>query len=83
VTTATIEPATGWLANPGQPFATTGAPASASGQTGTLSVCADYYTGGTFGYRNVAAANVTNTSFTALNAVPTITIANTSSSGLC
>jgi Tfp pilus assembly protein PilV len=83
VTTATAEPTTGWLANPGQPFATTGSPASASGQTGTLSVCADYYTGSTFGYRNATATNITNTSFTALNAVPTIAIAYSSTSGLC
>jgi Tfp pilus assembly protein PilV len=84
VTTATTEPTTGWLANPGQPFATTGTPASASGQTGSLSVCADYYTGSTYGYRNAAAANITNTSFTALNnTVPTITISTTSTSGLC
>ena len=76
-------PTNGWLANPGQPFATTGTPASASGQTGYLWVCADYYTGSTYGWRNASVSPVANTSFTSLNVVPALSITSSSSSGLC
>jgi Tfp pilus assembly protein PilX len=74
-------PATGWLANPGQPFATNGTPASASGQTGNYWVCADYNPGS--GYKNTFVTGVTNTSFTSLNVVPSILITSSSSSGQC
>ena len=73
-------PATGWLANPGQPFATTattGSTKSSSGQTGSLTVCADYN-----GYKN-AVTSVTNTSFTAMNVVPTILITQGANAGTC
>ncbi|HEX3979402.1 MAG TPA: hypothetical protein VHW96_24230 [Solirubrobacteraceae bacterium] len=49
---------TGWLANPGQPYA--------DGTTGTLSVCADYKSG-TKTYTNTVSAP--NTSFTGINPV--------------
>lgn len=76
--------ANGSLAYPGQPFATTattGATASASGLTGTYSVCADYKYNGT-SYRKNTVANVQNNSFSASNpaAVP---ITTASSSGQC
>jgi hypothetical protein len=62
--------ANGALASPGQPFASTatsGATASASGFTGTLSICADYLIGST--YHSLTTAGVTNTSFSNLTAV--------------
>jgi hypothetical protein len=77
-------PTTGWLAKPGQPFATTattGSTKSASGQTGTLTVCADYNPGS--GYRKASSAALTNTSFTAMNVVPSIAITSSSTSGTC
>jgi hypothetical protein len=73
-------PATGWLANPGQPFAstaTTGSTKSNSGQTGYLTVCADYN-----GYKNTATP-VTNTSFTAMNVAPNILITQGTNAGPC
>ncbi len=69
----------GSLASPGQPFATTattGPTASASGYTGTLSVCADVSN------RRVTLSNVTNTNFGAATPV-TFNITNGSSSGVC
>ncbi len=62
-------PANGWLANPGQPYAASG-----------LTVCADYTTGGKTYYVTTAA---TNTSFSSSNAVATIAIKSTSSTGKC
>jgi hypothetical protein len=77
----TIMPATGWLQNPGQPFAstaTTGASASASSnssspEAGTITVCADYN-----GYSNTV--TTTNASFSGMNTVPTIAITTSSPS---
>lgn len=57
-TIATANSGTGWLANPGQPFA--------DGTTGVLTVCADYTTGGRT-YK--VTATPTNTNFTAANPV--------------
>jgi type II secretory pathway pseudopilin PulG len=74
VTTATTMPATGWLANPGQPYAA----------AGTLTVCADYKSGSTY-YKGTSAATG-NTSFATVvtsNSVPTITMTTTSSTNLC
>jgi Tfp pilus assembly protein PilV len=89
VTTFTTEPSTGWLAYPGQPFATTvtsGTAASAasavSPQTGTLSMCVDYYDSSVNTYYNRTTTGFTNASFTSLNVAPTITITR-SSSGRC
>ncbi|HEX3831615.1 MAG TPA: carboxypeptidase regulatory-like domain-containing protein [Solirubrobacteraceae bacterium] len=70
ITTLTTVPATGWLLNPGQPYAA----------AGTLTVCADYKSGTSY-YKGTASA--TNTSFTAKNTVPTITLSSTSSTTLC
>jgi prepilin-type N-terminal cleavage/methylation domain-containing protein len=73
----------GWLSNPGQPFASTatsGATASNSGLTGTLSICADHFVGGATGYRLATIAGVTNTNFTTPTTVPTIALSNASSS---
>jgi prepilin-type N-terminal cleavage/methylation domain-containing protein len=81
----TTMPLAGWLANPGQPFAstaTTGTAASAasnstSPQAGQLTVCADY-----LGYKS--SVTTTNSNFTATaNIVPTITITNGTSAGTC
>jgi prepilin-type N-terminal cleavage/methylation domain-containing protein len=78
-------PATGWLAYPGQPFAssaTTGSTASASSnssspQAGTITVCADYS-----GYK-VTSAAMNNRSFTAMNVAPTLAIRRGTNSGTC
>jgi len=73
----------GSLASPGQPFATTatsGSTASASGLTGTYSVCADYNASGT--YREATVANVQNNSFSGLNSV-TVLITSSSTAGKC
>ncbi|HLJ04030.1 MAG TPA: carboxypeptidase-like regulatory domain-containing protein [Solirubrobacteraceae bacterium] len=73
----------GVLANPGVPFASTatsGSTASASGQTGTLSVCADYTTGGST--RKATTSGVTATNFAAPTVV-NVNITSTSTSGLC
>jgi trimeric autotransporter adhesin len=74
--------ATGSLAYPGQPFAsnaTSGSTASASLQTGQLTVCADYKSGSTY-YRNTA--NTYNTSYTGQTPV-TVAITNTSTKATC
>jgi type II secretory pathway pseudopilin PulG len=84
LTSNATEPASGWLANPGQPFVntlTTGATASAastpsSPQGGSLTVCADYA-----GYKN--STTTTNASFTAPNVVPTILITHGVNAGPC
>jgi hypothetical protein len=71
----------GALASPGQPFATNGTPASASGLTGSYSVCADYDPPGSTSSRKVTVSS-TNSNFTAAT---TVNIAMTSSSpgGTC
>jgi hypothetical protein len=82
---ATTVPASGWLANPGQPFASTatsGTTASASSgssspQTGLITVCADYN-----GYKN--SVTTTNTNFTVSGTTaPTILITNGTNAGTC
>jgi Tfp pilus assembly protein PilV len=78
------EPATGWLAYPGQPFATaatTGATASGatqpgSPQTGAVTVCADYS-----GYK--AQATVENDNFTTPTVVPALSITQGANPGTC
>ena len=70
ITTATTMPTTGWLANPGQPYAA----------AGTLTACADYQSGTSY-YKGTASP--TNASLTANNAVGTITLTSTSSTSLC
>jgi Tfp pilus assembly protein PilV len=81
----TTVPVSGWLANPGQPFAstaTTGTTASASSgssspQTGQITVCADYN-----GYKSTV--TTTNTNFTTSGTTaPTITIVNGTGAGAC
>jgi type II secretory pathway pseudopilin PulG len=81
----TVVPYAGWLANPGQPFAstaTTGTTASASSnstspQAGQLTLCEDYA-----GYKS--SATTTNSNFTtSANVAPTITITNGTNSGAC
>lgn len=81
-------PSTGWLAHPGQPFASTattgttasGASTSSSPQSGTLTVCADYTTGGTT-YKGTSTTN-TNSNFTGAT-VATVALTSTSSVGTC
>lgn len=76
-------PVNGWLANPGQAFASTAitgptasaASTSGSPQTGTLTVCAAYA-----GYW--ASVSVSNNSFTAANPA-TILITHGTNSGTC
>jgi hypothetical protein len=73
----------GSLASPGQPFATTattGATASASGYTGTYTVCADASISGTV--RKVSVSNVTNSNFAAPTVV-TINILSSSTKASC
>jgi Tfp pilus assembly protein PilV len=82
---ATVVPNTGMgnLASPGQPFATTaasGPTASASGYTGSYSICADYKPGNT--YFKSTAPSVTNTNFQSVTPVP-IAITNQSQQGQC
>ncbi len=75
--------ANGVLASPGQPFATTattGSTASASGYTGTYSVCASAVVSGRT--RNVTTNSVTNTNFSSPTAV-TINVTSSSQSGSC
>ena len=78
----------GVLAYPGIPYAsnvTTGATASASAQTGTLSACVDYNVGGVTGYRRNTVAIPLPLSMTAPNPL-SITITKTgspSASGTC
>jgi hypothetical protein len=69
-----LMPATGWLAYPGQPFASTattgGAASASSGSTpeaGTITVCADNN-----GYK--VTTTTTNSSMTSINVVPTLAI---------
>lgn len=72
----------GSLAYPGQPFAsgaTSGATASASGQTGQYTVCADYRSGGTY-YE--ASATTYNNNLSAPTSV-TIPITSSSTMGTC
>jgi prepilin-type N-terminal cleavage/methylation domain-containing protein len=69
----------GWLSNPGQPFASTatsGATASNSGLTGTLSICA------VTNSRYAIVSGVTNTNFTTPTSV-TVPVTSSSSSGSC
>jgi type IV pilus assembly protein PilV len=69
VSSATALPATGWLADPGQPYA--------DGTAGSLTVCADYG-----GYKS--SVSTVNASFVSANVVPAITIvANPASAGTC
>jgi hypothetical protein len=78
----------GVLAYPGVPYASnasTGATASASGQTGTLTACVDYNVGGATGFRKTTAAVPLPLSLTAPNAMA-ITVTKTgapSVSGTC
>lgn len=77
VSPATTMPSTGWLANPGQPYA--------SQTGGYLSACADYYNSTTRGYYH-ASVPVTNgnANFTGVNAVPPIAITEgASTTGKC
>ncbi|MBV8432456.1 MAG: carboxypeptidase regulatory-like domain-containing protein [Solirubrobacterales bacterium] len=69
------------LADPGQPFASTatsGSSESASTQTGYLSACADYTSGGTTYYGTLGSSGspLQNTSFTGPAAQQTLTISN-------
>ncbi len=70
------------LLYPGQPFAsaaTSGSTESASGYTGSYTICGDYTTGGT---TRKATATTTNTSFSSATAV-SIPITSTSTTGTC
>ncbi len=69
---STMNATNGWLKNPGQPYA----PAN------TLTVCADYNPGSGTYYKSSVATG--NTSFSGVNAVPTITITKaTANQGTC
>jgi hypothetical protein len=69
---STMNPTNGWLKNPGQPYA----PAN------TLTVCADYNPGSGTYYK--ASVPTSNTNFSGVNAVPTITITKSSATqGTC
>lgn len=57
-------PTTGWLANPGQPYA----------PSGDLTVCADYLRAGAY---KSGTATVANTSMTSANTLPAITMSTT------
>jgi type II secretory pathway pseudopilin PulG len=75
--------ANGSLAYPGQPFASTatsGANESASGYTGSYTVCGSASISGVT--RNATVSNVTNTSFTGLNPV-TVNVTSSSRYGQC
>jgi hypothetical protein len=77
--------ANGSLLYPGQPFASTstsGASASASGYTGTLTVCADYDPPGTTTARMAYSSVFANTSFVGQTTV-TIPLTSSSSGGTC
>lgn len=68
------------FADPGQPFASTatsGATESASTQTGTLTVCADYNN------RYGLISGVQNTNFASATSLGTLALTNSSSSGTC
>ena len=78
VFSGTTMPSTGWLANPGQPYA----------PAGDLSVCADYYNSTTRGYYHASVPTGTttlgNTSFSGPNSVPPIAIIEgASTAGKC
>jgi type II secretory pathway pseudopilin PulG len=82
-------PATGWLTNPGQPFASTattganasGASTTSSAQAGTLTACVDYKPG-TTSYFN--AVPVSNTNFSSTQSSTTILITkSTATTGVC
>jgi hypothetical protein len=72
----------GALAYPGQPFAssaTSGTTASASGQTGQLTVCADYKSGSTYYYKSLTTNNNNMTAPTSV----TVPITSSTGTGLC
>jgi prepilin-type N-terminal cleavage/methylation domain-containing protein len=68
LTTNAVTPTTGWLANPGQPYA----------PSGDLTVCADYLVSGSTFVKNTATP--ANTSMTAANVVSAMTL---TTSGKC
>ena len=72
ITTAATMPTTGWLTNPGQPYAA----------TNTLSVCADYNSGGTYYMGSVTTGN-TLLAPNSVNPVPPITMAVVPSGTVC
>jgi hypothetical protein len=75
----------GVLAYPGIPYAastTSGSAASASGQTGSLSACVDYNTGGTTGWRRTTGTISLPLSMTAPNTL-SLTVTKTGTSGTC
>lgn len=72
ITPAATMPKTGWLANPGQPYA----PAS------TLSVCADYNQAGTYYMGSVTTRNTLLTK-SSVNTVPTITMVPVAPGSVC
>jgi hypothetical protein len=75
----------GVLAYPAIPYAastTSGSSASASGQTGSLSSCVDYYTGSTYGWRKATGSIALPLSMTAPNTL-SLTISKTGTSGQC
>lgn len=80
---SSLNSTTGWLASPGQPFASTatsgslasGASGTSHAEAGTLTVCASY--GGYHG-----SVTATNSNMTAPNVVPAITINSTSNANL-
>jgi prepilin-type N-terminal cleavage/methylation domain-containing protein len=77
----TASPPTYWFAAPFASSATSGSTASASGQTGTLQVCADYTTGGNT-YK--ATSGTFTDAYGSTTAVPTIPILYSSTpSGAC
>jgi len=72
------------LADPAQPFASTatsGSTESASTQTGTLSVCADYVASGKQRYGTLT--GLQNTDFSGVPAQQTLTLSTSSSQGTC
>jgi Tfp pilus assembly protein PilV len=76
--------ANGVLASPGQPFASTatsGATASASGKTGTWTICADYKVNSLTTRKNTI-TGVQNNNMSGLNPA-TVAITSTSTSGTC
>jgi hypothetical protein len=73
----------GVLAYPGQPFASTatsGSTESASGQTGSYTVCADLKSGSNYYYATTT--GVQNTSYTGVNSA-TVTLSSTTGSTKC
>ena len=57
-------PTTGWLANPGQPYA----------PSGDLTVCADFLRGGVYKFGTATGATVANINMTSANTLPTISM---------